>query len=390
MFKPTNTPAPFPYTGNPKTRVDTPGKEKYREVKTADSDALKDPSHYLASPELAAAVNVALELGLPLLLTGAPGCGKSRLADAVAYELGLNDDQGNPKALRYTVKSDTQGRDLFYNFDTLGRFRNANTANEERQLAKEFITYHGLGLALLRAKGRREEFKNIMRLEQWQSLPLHEGEDHEGKKVLLGERSVVLIDEIDKAPREVPNDLLTEIEDLSFRIPELGHMRVPELSHMCRMPEIKLDESEKINRPIIIITSNSERDLPPAFLRRCIYFHVEMPPFRAEQPDAPVTIEKIVQERLGEALKGHDHYLADALKLFRQFQTPDVRLMHKPSLAELLQWLLFLSRRPPEKGTKLKDHGDFPASLGVLVKPRNDQERQVCEAVVNKWKEAGA
>ena len=352
----------YPYTGNPKNR-NQPGKEKWRELNTADADALKDPSHYLASPELAAAVNVALELGMPLLLTGEPGCGKSRLADAVAYELGLCDDQGEFKALRYSVKSDTQNRDLFYQYDTLGRFRNANTPEEGKLSAKEFIVYHGLGLALLRAKGRCEEFKNLMSKEDFEKLPEQ------------GQRSVVLIDEIDKAPREVPNDLLTEIEDLSFRVPELNYMS-----------EIKLDKQEQKNRPIIIITSNAERDLPPAFLRRCIYFHVTLPPFKVDAPDAPVSIETIVDERLGKVFENDDLYLKDALALFRQFQEPDVQLQHRPSLAELLQWLLYLSKRKPDKGMRLKDHPDFEASLGVLVKPRNKQERLQQEQVLLQWK----
>jgi MoxR-like ATPase len=300
---------------------------------------------------------------LPLLLTGDPGCGKSRLADAVADELGFGE------ALRYTVKSDAQGSDLFYRFDTLARFRNASDVREERREAREFVTYHGLGLALLRAKGKGEALKKLMREEQWNGLKIG------------GERSVVLIDEIDKAPREVPNDLLTEIEDLSFKVPELGWMN-----------DIKLEKREQANRPIVIVTSNSERDLPPAFLRRCIYFHVELPPFRAELGDKkpigppPVTIEDIVDARLGKTFEAHDVYLRDALSLFRRLQ--NAPLAQKPSLAELLQWLLYLGRHLPERKTRLKDHAHFDAALGVLVKPHNRQERDRLAEELDAWKKS--
>jgi MoxR-like ATPase len=350
-----------PYTGNPKD----PGKPQ--DLPLADPDALKDPSHYQAPPELAAAVNVALELGLPLLLTGAPGCGKSRLADAVAYELGLRNEKGEYKAIRYTVKSDTESRDLFYHFDTLGRFRNANDGKSTVREAKEFMVYHGLGLALLRAKtqANRDKLKDRISGEQWQHLE---------QLPAQGERSVVLIDEIDKAPREVPNDLLTEIEDLVFRTPELG-----------RMDEIQLEKEEKSNRPIVIITSNSERELPPAFLRRCIYFHVEPPPSKQDRPDAPVTIESIVEARLGEAFEQHDRYLQDALSLFRHLQSLDFQ--QKPSLAELLQWLLYLSRHlPAGRHARLKEHAHFKASLAILLKPHAEHERKLAAEAIQNWK----
>ena len=358
-------PLPHTYTGDPKNKSDN----KWRKINTVDTDALKDPRHYLAPPDLVAAVNVALELGLPLFLTGEPGCGKSRLADAVAYELDIKNDQGEYKALHYSVKSDTEGRDLFYHFDTLGRFRNAYDSSENKRSAKEFIFYHGLGLALLCAKRRerRKKFKDLISEQQWQNLE---------KLPEDGVRSVVLIDEIDKAPREVPNDLLTEIEDLSFRAPEIG-----------RISEIKLEQDEQQNRPIIIITSNRERELPPAFMRRCIYYHVTLPPFKDEDSKARVTIEKIVSERLGEVFAKHDRFLKDALALFREFQEPGNGLSHKPSLAELLQWLLYLSKHLIESDQGLKEHPGFDASLGVLIKPKNSQETEANKEILKNWKQ---
>lgn len=264
------------YTGNPSRR----DRDKRKPLPAVDPDAMKDPSGYLAPPGLVAAVNVALELGMPLLLTGEPGCDKSRLADSLAWELGLNG--GEP--LRFVVKSDTEGRDLFYRFDTVGRFHAAQH-EADRPEATRFISYNALGKAILHAKGpERSKRLDLMTKARLYAIPPE------------GRRCVVLIDEIDKAPREIPNDILTEIEDLSFTVPELQ-----------QDAPICLDDDEQRNRPVVVITSNSERELPEAFLRHCIYYHIELPPFRQDLTgDEPqggdgeaVTVERIVEEGRG-------------------------------------------------------------------------------------------
>jgi len=117
---------------------------------TPDRDALADPEHYQTPPDLAAAVDVALTLGMPLLLTGEPGSGKSGLAARVRWELGLG-----PRLLTYVVKSNTEATDLFYHFDTLGRFHAASTPSNDSDQAdpRRFIRFRALGLALLHALG---------------------------------------------------------------------------------------------------------------------------------------------------------------------------------------------------------------------------------------------
>lgn len=135
-----------------------------------DPLALRSPQAYRASSDLAAAVNVALTLGMPLLLTGEPGSGKSGLADSLAWELAAHDDKA-PKPLRFVVKSDTQARDLFYRFDTVGRFHASQTPDADSD-PRQFISFAALGKAILHAKSPDYAHKAL-------SLPLS-AVDHPG------------------------------------------------------------------------------------------------------------------------------------------------------------------------------------------------------------------
>lgn len=259
------------------------------------------PRNYLPSEELAAAVNVAITLKRPLLLTGAPGSGKSSVASSVAWQLGL----GLP--LEFVVKSDTQASDLFYTFDAIGRF----AAEKGEKEPIRYIDYQALGKAILYSKDIRSDGLDGV----FSKDHVAKAVDKRGDRWEKPRKAVVLIDEIDKAQRDVPNDVLVEIERREFSVKELGYERVS-----CG------DGLE----PVVIITSNSERALPDAFLRRCIYFHV---PF----PDEEV-LRKIVARRLSDRFAESDHpILRDAVGFFEHLRSSN--LAKQPGTAELLDWL---------------------------------------------------
>ena len=353
------------YTGR---LTQAPIPDKWKQLPFANLEKANDASLYVAPLGLRDAVNVALELGLPLLLTGEPGVGKSMLAWSLNREMGYQDDD----LLHFVVKSDTRDSELFYNYDTLGRFHAVHgqvNISDEKARAKacedadprRFIRYQGLGMAILLAKGKDNIPANIITDEALAKFPKER------------RRPVVLIDEIDKAPRDMPNDILNEIERMEFRIPEL-FMDEP----------IRLEsEEDKHHRPIVIITSNSERELPEAFLRRCLYYHMTLPPFKEEldkskQSDLDgVTIEAIVASRFNEGqFDGKETLLNEALSLFKFLREDFNQLQRKPSLAEFLDWLRYLGKNGD--ATPLAKRKDFLISLQTtLLKAQGDQTKIV-------------
>lgn len=294
------------------------------------------PDRYIPDEGLRDAVNVALLLNQPLLLTGEPGSGKTQLAYSVAWELGF----GEP--LKFETKSTSSARDLFYVYDALGRY------HEERKTtqAVDYITFSALGIAILRTRERSLSEKYLP-AEHLPESPM---------------RSLVLIDEIDKAPRDFPNDVLGELEGMYFRIPELDNIRI---------------EADRDSPPVLIITSNSEKHLPDAFLRRCTYYHI---PF----PDKD-RMKQIVSGRLSGEVDLDEPFLGDALDLFYELRENRSQIRKKPSTAELLGWLVTLRRLEPEARNPIRDLDTERVVSTIATLVKNGEDAESASIAIRRW-----
>ena len=301
------------------------------------SDLVK-PEKYLPDSGLIDAANVALMLGQPLLLTGEAGTGKTQFAYNLAWELKLDDP------FKFETKSNSVARDLFYTYDALKRFQDVQSKLKPKSVLP-YLTYQALGKAILRTR-TWEENKDLIA--------------DDSLKPEKPVRSVVLIDEIDKAPRDFPNDILNEIENIYFRIPEMGNREV-KAGH--NLP------------PIVVITSNSEKDLPDAFLRRCVYYNI---PF----PDKE-RLRAIISNRLGAYIEGTSEFVDSALDLFFAFRDVQVGLRKNPSTAEMLGWMMVLKDIAPNAKNPLAEGDLALRTLSNLIKTTTDQEK--ARDVVQKW-----
>jgi len=262
---------------------------------------------YLTNDAIEAAVNCALALERPLLVKGEPGTGKTLLAEAIAETLGLS-------LIHWPVKSTTRAQDGLYVYDTVQRLYDARFGEGDVKDIRRYIKMGPLG----RAFGGQA-------------------------------RSILLIDEVDKADLEFPNDLLHELDRMRFVVAETG------------------DEVVAKERPVVIITSNNEKELPDAFLRRCVFHFIDFP-----DPELMRRIVRVHHPRIDQDL------VDQAVVAFYELREVP-RMRKRPSTSELVDWIAVLQRADIHKDRLVKE---LPF-LGVLLKKEQDVE---LVRSLKKWK----
>ena len=294
---------------------------------------------YDAGDELIEVVNLAIELGMPLLLEGEPGCGKSRLAHALVYEFNNGQQSGSIKYYEWIVQSTSKAEDSLYQYDYIGRLQAAQISGILSQKEIEESSSEQKNPATSKQK-------NPATSKDWVDLqPLGKAFEQSQDKQ---EQSVVLIDEIDKADRDFPNDLLLAIESRRFFIKETG----------------KTIQANDQAFPLIIITSNQEKNLPNAFLRRCIYHYIELP--NQER------LRKILTERFTDA---EQEVIIKAVDRFLEVRTSQDETKSegekKVSTSELIAWFKSLLKYKPEEIIAKLNEDKLPHA-SVLLKSRTD------------------
>jgi len=255
---------------------------------------------YITDPALEAAVNAAIALERPLLVKGEPGTGKTLLAAAVSEALGHD-------LIHWPVKSTTRAQDGLYVYDTVQRLYEARFGDAGPEAVKDIRRYIKLG-------------------------PL-------GRALSSSERVVLLIDEVDKADLEFPNDLLHELDRMRYYVSETG------------------DEIVAKHRPVVIITSNNEKELPDAFLRRCVFHFIDFP-----EPDLMKRIVRVHHPEVDEDI------VEQAIGAFYDLRAVP-RLRKRPSTSELIDWIAVLGKS--NVGVD-QIRSELPFG-GVLIKKEQDQ-----------------
>ena len=267
-------------------------------------------SSYVATDDLKLAVNAAMTLQRPLLIKGEPGTGKTMLAEEVAKGLGM-------PLLQWHIKSTTKAQQGLYEYDAVSRLRDSQLGDERVKDIHNYIV------------------KGVL----WQAFEAEQP-------------NVLLIDEIDKADIEFPNDLLRELDRMEFYVYETHQM------------------VRAKHRPVVIITSNNEKELPDAFLRRCFFHYIKFPDRDTMQQIVDVHYPKLKQQLLKEAM--------DAFYQIREMPG----LKKKPSTSELLDWLKLLVAEdiPPEALRSKDSKAVIPPLHGALLK--NEQDVHLFERLV--------